>query len=279
MSWLLAPYADRRSYAILLYLVLGLPLGVFEFVLLVTGFALGLGLLITLLGIPVLVATVLVAHALATFERRLAWSLLDAPMPRVPLRPDEAQGFFWSRLRSLLTSGRTWKEVAFLLLRVLTGTLDFTIAVTIVGLMLGGFAQPILFLSGVESTIGTFTIDTFGESLVYVPISIVFLLVGPRLLVAWGGVSARFATAMLAVVEPVELKRAVGDVLGRIGRADAFEIMDQLEVRLGRGPFLTPTRLEATLLALESNGVVTAQRNGGRTTYALAEAIRDASLG
>jgi Putative sensor len=72
VSWLLAPYAERRTYQILLYLVLGLPLGVFEFVLLVTGFSLGLGLLITLLGIPILIGTLLVAHALATFERRLA---------------------------------------------------------------------------------------------------------------------------------------------------------------------------------------------------------------
>jgi len=46
--------------------------------------------------------------------------------------------------------------------------------------------------------------------------------------------------------------------------------MDQLQLRLGRGPFLTATRLEATLLALESNGVVTARRDGTRTTYALA---------
>jgi hypothetical protein len=271
MRWLLAPYAERRTYRTLLYLLLGLPLGVFEFVLLVTGFALGLGLLITLLGIPVLIATILVAHALATFERRLAWSLLDAPMPRVPLRPDEAQGFFWKRLRSLLTSRRTWKEVAFLFLRLPMGTLDFTIAVTIVALMLGGFVQPILEAAGVDSTVGSWRIDTFGESLIWLPISVLFLLVGPRLLVGWGGVSRRFATAMLAVVEPPELKRAVGDVLARVGRADAFEIMDQLEVRLGRGPFLTATRLEATLLALESNGVLSARRDGGRTTYALAQ--------
>lgn len=270
MRWLLAPYADRRTYGILLYLVLGLPLGVFEFVLLVTGFSLGLGLLITLLGIPVLIATVLVGHALATFERRLAWSLLDAPMPRVPVLIDEAQGFFWKRLRSLITSRRTWMEVAFLFLRLPVGTLDFTIAVTIVGLMFGGFAQPILYAAGVESNIGSWTIDTFWESLIFVPVSIVFLLVGPRLLVGWGAVSGRFATAMLAVVETSELKHAVGDVLARVGRADAFEIMDQLEMRLGRGPFLTATRVEATLLALESNGVLTARRDDGRTKYALA---------
>ena len=161
-------------------------------------------------------------------------------------------------------------EVAFLLLRLPTGILDFTIAVTIVSLMFGGFVQPILVAAGVESNFGTWTIDTFGESLVWLPISILFLLVGPRLLVGWGGVSAWFATAMLAVVEPQELKRAVGEVLARVGRADAFEIMDQLQLRLGRGPFLSATRLEATLLALESNGLVTSRRDGPRTTYALA---------
>ncbi len=183
---------------------------------------------------------------------------------------DEATGFFWARLRSLITSRRTWMEVAFLLLRLPTGILDFTIAVTIVSLMVGGFVQPILVAAGVESNLGSWRIDTFGESLVWLPISILFLLVGPRLLVGWGGVSAWFATAMLAVVEPAELKRAVGDVLARVGRADAFEIMDQLQLRLGRGPFLSATRVEATLLALESIGVVTSRRDGGRTTYALA---------
>jgi len=242
---------------------------VFEFVVLVTGFSLGLGLLITLLGIPILIATLLVAHALATLERRLAWSLLEAPMPALPLPPDDATGFFWARLRSLTASRRIWMEVAFLFLRLPMGTLDFTVAVALVGLMLVGFAEPIIVAAGVESTIGSWRIDTFGESLVFLPISILFVVVGPRLLVAWGGVSARFATAMLAVVEPRELKRAVGEVLSRGGRADAFEILDQLQLRTGRGPFLTATRLEATLLALESTGILTARREGARTTYAL----------
>src|SRR5262245_3033727 len=57
VKWLLAPYGQRRTYRLFLYLILGLPLGVLDFVLLVTGFSLGLGLLITLLGFPILVAT------------------------------------------------------------------------------------------------------------------------------------------------------------------------------------------------------------------------------
>jgi hypothetical protein len=270
MRWLLGPYRERRTYLVFVYLLLGLPIGVFDFVLIVTGLSLGLGLLITLLGIPVLIGTLLVANALATFERRLAWSLLDAPMPRLPVGPEPADGFFWRRLRSLVTSRRTWLEVGFLLLRLPMGILDFTVAVTIVSLMLFGFVQPILVAAGLESNFGALTIDTFGESLIALPITVLFLLVGPRLLLGWGSVSARFATAMLGVVETSELKGAVGEVLARTGRADAFEIMDQLEMRLGRGPFLTPTRVQATLLALQSSDVVTAERDGPRTTYALA---------
>jgi hypothetical protein len=160
-------------------------------------------------------------------------------------------------------------EVAFRFLRLPMGILDFTFAVTIVGLMLGGFAEPIIVAAGAESPIGSWRIDTFGESLVILPISVLFVVVGPRLLVAWGGVSARLATATLAVVEPRELKRAVGEVLSRVGRADAFEILDQLRLRTGRGPLLTATRLEATLLALESTGILTTRREGARTTYEL----------
>ncbi|HZD16503.1 MAG TPA: sensor domain-containing protein, partial [Actinomycetota bacterium] len=66
MRWLLAPYTERRTYTIFLYLLLGLPMGILDFVVIATGLSLGLGLVVTILGIPVLVATLLVAQALAT---------------------------------------------------------------------------------------------------------------------------------------------------------------------------------------------------------------------
>lgn len=270
MRWLLAPYSDRRTYRLLLYLILGLPLGVLDFVLLVTGFSLGLGLLITLLGVPILVGTLLVAHGLATIERRIAWSLADAPMPRLPLSRDTTPGVSWARLRTLVTSRRTWSEIAFLLLRLPLGALGFVIATTIVGLMFQGIVEPILVAAGVETQLGSWTIDTLGEALIYVPVSGLFVLVGPRLVVACGEVWAGVATKMLGVVEPGELKRVVGDVLAREGPSDAFRIMDELELRIGRGPFLTPIKLEATLLALESNGLVTSRHDSPRTVYALA---------
>ena len=104
MSGVLGAYADRRTWEVAAYLLLGLPLGVLGFVLLVTGFSLGLGLLVTLLGIPVLVVTILLARTLASFERRLASTLLEAPLPlgggRIPDEPDRG---LWRRLRAMFS--------------------------------------------------------------------------------------------------------------------------------------------------------------------------------
>jgi hypothetical protein len=102
MKWLLRPYGEQHTYQVLAYLLLGLPLGTLYFTILVTGFSLGLGLIITLLGIPVLVITLLIVRGLATFERGLASSLLDAPMPHGAPSSDWAGGFFWAGLRDLV---------------------------------------------------------------------------------------------------------------------------------------------------------------------------------
>jgi hypothetical protein len=50
-------------------LLLSFPLGIFYFVFLVTGFSLGFGLLITLMGIPILVGMVAASYGLGEFER------------------------------------------------------------------------------------------------------------------------------------------------------------------------------------------------------------------
>ncbi|MDP9495954.1 MAG: sensor domain-containing protein [Actinomycetota bacterium] len=269
LSWLLSPYTEAGTYRAIGYLLLGLPLGILSFNFVITGLALGLGLTVTLVGIPVLVATLLGARALAGFERELAATLLEAPMPRHIRAPHQSNGFWWHRLGDLLAERRTYAELGFLILRLPMGIADFVVVVTILSLALGAFAQPILIAVGIPTEYGSWTVDTYAEALVFVPISVVYLLAGPRLLLAWASVSRRFASAMLGQLEPRELKVAIAEVLARTGRADAFTILDQLGLRLGRGPFLSPTRVEANLLALQATGHVTSTREGSRTHYTL----------
>ncbi len=74
MNWLLRAHTDGRAYTTLAYLLVSLPLGIFGFAVVVTGVSLGIGLLVTVAGIPVLVATMLFALAFASMSRRLAWA-------------------------------------------------------------------------------------------------------------------------------------------------------------------------------------------------------------
>src|SRR5205809_1715421 len=63
-----------------LYLVTGLPMGILTFTVAVTGWSTGLGLLVTLLGFPVLVLTAILLRALANAERARARLVVGEPL-------------------------------------------------------------------------------------------------------------------------------------------------------------------------------------------------------
>jgi hypothetical protein len=196
--------------------------------------------------------------------------MLDASMPRRSARRrDDSLGVFWRRLVELIRSRRTWREVLFVLLGLPFGIVGFTLAVTVIALMFGGFAQPILLAFGLESRIGSWVIDTPFESLIYLPISLLFLLVGPRILLGIGSAAGTMITAFLGRLEPGEIKSAVADSLARDNSRDAFAILTDLELRFGRGSFLTLSHVQAALIALESGGQVVVDRRGPRAVYAL----------
>jgi putative sensor protein len=78
-----APAAMRR----LAYHLLGLPLGTAYFTWLVTGVSTGIGLAITLVGIPLLTLVLAGVRPLPAGERALANALIDADVPAAPLAP------------------------------------------------------------------------------------------------------------------------------------------------------------------------------------------------
>ena len=68
------------------YVLVGFPLAVLEFCLIVTGLALGASTLVLVLGIPVLVATAFVARGLAEVERARMAPVLGRPRVGVRYR-------------------------------------------------------------------------------------------------------------------------------------------------------------------------------------------------
>ena len=127
----------------LLYLLLSLPIGILYFVVLITGFSLGAGLLITLIGIPILVAMIFVTYFLGDLDRKMTSLLLGVNIAKPEARPsndDSARAILVAQVKSL----QFWKELGYLLLKMPLGVISFTIAIVLVTLSLGLIAAPFI---------------------------------------------------------------------------------------------------------------------------------------
>ena len=76
-------YKERKASTAknIAYLLLSFPLGVFYFVVLITGLSVGIGTVVVWLGIPILFATIAAIWGMAAMERSLAVRLLHIDMP------------------------------------------------------------------------------------------------------------------------------------------------------------------------------------------------------
>jgi hypothetical protein len=194
-DWLRAavrPLVTRRGGTILLYHLLGLPLGVAYFVWLVTGFSTGLGVLVTLIGIPLLTLVLASVRPLAAAERALANELLGAGIPGAPLAPT---GSGWmGRLKAYWTDARTWRGVAFLFLRFPAGLASFIVATVSYGVALTLLAAPLLAtLDGDGLDIGPWDIDGVLEGLALMPLGAVALIAAGWISVSLGALSVELA--------------------------------------------------------------------------------------
>src|SRR5919106_5651844 len=84
----LRPLVTARGYTALTHHLLGLPLGVAYFTWFVTGLASGLGLAITLIGIPLLTLVLASVRPLLAAERALANTLLGTDIAPVAVAPE-----------------------------------------------------------------------------------------------------------------------------------------------------------------------------------------------
>jgi len=133
-------FIHPQSYRNILYLLLGLPFGIAYFVFLVTGLSLGFGLIITLAGIPVLLAVLAGSWVLCGFERRVAVAMLNEEI-EVPVKLPETPGM-WPRLKSHLGNKLTWTGMFYLFLRFPLGIGTFTMAVTLIAVSAGLLFAP-----------------------------------------------------------------------------------------------------------------------------------------
>ncbi len=169
---------DARTWTRILYLLLALPLGVVEFSVLVTAISFGFGTAITLIGIPVLVATIWIARWLANLERSVIGRLVGVDIPS-PYRPDPVGGRWWRRITARLADPATWKDLAFLLLQLPLGVLSFSVTVAVLGFGLRLLAAPFFYRPFSDGDwIAWIDINSLGGALAAVPVGALILLFG-----------------------------------------------------------------------------------------------------
>ena len=120
------------------YLLFALPMGIFYFVIIITGLSLGAGLFVIWLGIPILIATFGFSTFFSNYERALANNFLGANIA-LP-RPVKNPRGIWPNFKVRFADGRTWTRMFYLVTKlpfgIFTFTIEFSLSVTSLFLIL-----------------------------------------------------------------------------------------------------------------------------------------------
>jgi len=205
------------------YLVTGLPMGILTFTVAVTGWSTGLGLLITLIGFPVLLLTAVMLRGLSNVERARARLVVDEPLIARYRTPE--QSGIWERTKTAFKDAQNWRDLAWALLLLGVGIAGFTIAVTSIATVLGLVFAPVwtwaLWDSADPVDLGVFHVTDIWTSFAATGVGIAAAPLGLALIRGAAAGSGALARALLAprteeLEERVEVLQAT-----RAGAVDA----------------------------------------------------------
>ena len=192
------------------YLLLSLGLGTTWFLILVVGLASGIGLLVTLLGVPILIGLLFATRPMADLERALVNGLLDERIAGHYRRP--AKEGAWSSIVARVADPQTWKDAAYLACQFPLGIIWFTL--TSIALVV----PPALLLAplwywitpgGVDVVF--WNVDSLPEALVLVPIGALLLIPARYLIDGMGIAHGHWARLLLHAEPDPELAAKVVD--------------------------------------------------------------------
>ena len=183
-----------------------------------TGLSTGLGVAIITFGLPVVIM-IWVWRLMARLERFLASGLLGIELPP-PYRP--AEGGWFSRLLTRLGDPATWKDLAYLIVHLPLGIVDFIAVAVLLGLPLSLVAAPLLYWSvpgGVE--LGLLTIDSAPVAGAAFVAGMILLPIAVRAASAFATLHAGFARVMLTAPPDPEVATLRSSQARIIAAADA----------------------------------------------------------
>jgi signal transduction histidine kinase len=205
-----------------IYLVLALPMGIFTFTVVVTGWSLSFGLLITLIGIPIALLTIQVSRWMAWLERRRAALVLGRPIQGI-YKP-AASGRIIDRVKAPFSDPSTWKDLAWHVLLLPVGIADFTIAVSAWAVSFGLVSMPAWWWALPNSDpqeLGIFQVDSWGHAVLACAIGLVALPLAAALVRGTAAGSAALSRVVLGPSRAQLEQRVEVLAQSRAGAVDA----------------------------------------------------------
>ncbi len=180
----------------ILYLLLSFPLGIAYFVVLTTGFAVGIGTIIMWIGPFVLLLTLILARSFAVFEGVLSTSILH--MPIAPKRCIVEHATIWNRVKSLFADPLTWKSVAYLFIKFPLGIASFVATVTLLSVSVVLLGSSLAYeMPWYNLQIGTWRVDSMWKSAIATMLGAILMYASYYILRGLAWVHGRLAQAML----------------------------------------------------------------------------------
>ncbi|HEX3721658.1 MAG TPA: sensor domain-containing protein, partial [Nitrolancea sp.] len=232
-----APYRFRSSlrnpfrlffspepWLALIFMLLSFAVGLFWFIVLVTLIAVGIGMSITLVGLPLLAGTLILWTYGARVERFRVNSILGTHIEN-PYRP-LPQGSNWKRFKTRARDPYTWLDLLYLFLIFPIGIAEFAIAVATVSFAGGLVAMPLYYRVADGPVIGSYHINTLPAALAGFVVGFVLVFLIPYVFVGVGRGHAWLARMLLGVSREAELSERVGQLSESRSRAADASVVE-----------------------------------------------------
>ena len=197
-------FLKGQTYLNMVYLLLSFPLGIVYFIILITGFAVGIPLIIIWVGLVILLGLFALWIGFVVFERKMAIWLLKVDILPISI-PDGKGKTLWEKFKSRAGNPVTWKGLVFLMAKFPIGVVCFTILVSLLSISLSLLTVPIyyrIFQPVIDLTWSTVpihmnVINTLPEALVLSLIGFFLLLISMHIFNGMAILSGKFARVML----------------------------------------------------------------------------------
>jgi signal transduction histidine kinase len=264
-SWLASYLALWRSVpGGLTYLVTGFALSMVAISVLTSLFFSGLGMVILVVGVPIMVGSLLAARGFGELDRNLLklTGLREIDAPTWPTTPPEASSM--TKLVAPMRSGHYWSYLLHqMLIQPILATLTFSIAISWAATALGGltFWLWAWFLPGKEHVVGSWISRGLGvtangtlvEAVIYLILGVVTGVTLPWVTRGLSSLHHGVASAMLGRWPSDDLAREVRqESAARVAALQAEDTaMRRLERDLHDGPQQRLVRLQMDLATVE----------------------------